>query len=388
MKELKKFKPSDDSKVAALRKMLTKEDSPLSRHKVLIFTEFADTARYLKQQLADAKVPGLAVVDGSTSGKARVGIIRRFAPYYNGTSPAELARDGHEEIRVLVSTDVLSEGLNLQDATFLINFDLHWNPVRLMQRIGRVDRRMNPQIEKEIDRDHPDRAEIRGTVQYWNFLPPDDLNTLLTLYSRVTHKTLRISKTLGIEGKRLLREDDDYEDLKEFNETYDGIKTQSPLEKLRLEYQQLLTEHPDLADRLEKLPGRVFSGMPHHKGKAAGVFFCYALPGKASAGPPGIAPGIWGQAAASPDAQGWTLEAGEVRWYFSPGPDGPITEEPTEIAPMIRAAPDTPRRTNLTPDALADIRKSVEKHITNTYLRQRQAPVGVKPVLRCWIELA
>lgn len=54
---------------------------------------------------------------------------------------------------------------------------VHWNPVRLMQRIGRVDRRMDSEIEKRIIKDHPDQKDIRGTVAYWNFLPPDELDT-------------------------------------------------------------------------------------------------------------------------------------------------------------------------------------------------------------------
>ena len=60
-----------------------------------------------------------------------------FSPYYNGLSSAELAATGQDETTVLIATDVLSEGLNLQDATRLVNYDIHWNPVRLMQRIGR-----------------------------------------------------------------------------------------------------------------------------------------------------------------------------------------------------------------------------------------------------------
>src|ERR1700720_1240623 len=106
-------------------------------------------------------------------------MLRRFAPYYNGSSAAELAAEGLEETRVLISTDVLSEGLNLQDATRLINYDLHWNPVRLMQRIGRVDRRLSPRVEEKQVAEHPDQQPLRGTVIYWNFLPPDELNDLL-----------------------------------------------------------------------------------------------------------------------------------------------------------------------------------------------------------------
>src|SRR4029079_1532794 len=108
-------------------------------------------------------------------------LIQRFAPYYNDSSSSDLERKGKKEIRVLISTDVLSEGLNLQDATRLINYDLHWNPVRLMQRIGRVDRRLNPDVEATLVAEHAEEAPVRGTVTYWNFLPPDELNKLLHL---------------------------------------------------------------------------------------------------------------------------------------------------------------------------------------------------------------
>lgn len=75
-----------------------------------------------------------------------------------------------EEIRVLIATDVLSEGLNLQDASRMVNYDIHWNPVRLMQRIGRVDRRLNPEVEATIVADHPHLAGDRGRIRFWNFL--------------------------------------------------------------------------------------------------------------------------------------------------------------------------------------------------------------------------
>ena len=144
--ELSKFEPKHDDKLKALLKLLS-TDRVLKKHKLLIFSEFADTARYLHCELVDAGISGVEQID-SGSKKDRGDVIRRFAPYYNGTSSAELAEDGETEIRVLISTDILSEGLNLQDATRMINYDLHWNPVRLMQRIGRVDRRMNPQVEE------------------------------------------------------------------------------------------------------------------------------------------------------------------------------------------------------------------------------------------------
>ena len=110
-----------------------------------------------------------------------------------------------------------------------------------MQRIGRVDRRLNAGIEERLVADRPDVADDRGTVQYWNFLPPDDLEGILKLYERVAGKTLLISRTLGIEGRKLLRPDDDYDPLREFNATYEGTKTS--IEEMHLEYQALLKAH-------------------------------------------------------------------------------------------------------------------------------------------------
>ena len=81
----------------------------------------------------------VAEIDSDYKGD-RLDLIRRFSPYYNGSSSAALAEEYKKEIRVLISTDVLAEGLNLQDATRVINYELHWNPVRLIQRFGRIDR--------------------------------------------------------------------------------------------------------------------------------------------------------------------------------------------------------------------------------------------------------
>ena len=110
---------------------------------MLIFTEYRDTARYLHEQLRQPVIGPLAEVD-SRQQAGSAAIVRAFSPYYNGAQQRELAARGVRTIRVLISTDVLAEGLNLQDAACIINYDLHWNPVRLMQRIGRVDRRLDP----------------------------------------------------------------------------------------------------------------------------------------------------------------------------------------------------------------------------------------------------
>src|SRR5205807_1245241 len=117
-------------------------------------------------------------------------------------------------------------------------------PVRLMQRIGRVDRRMNPEIEKRLLNDHPEQNAVRGKVAYWNFLPPSEIDDLLKLYQKVSGKTLAISKTFGIEGKKLLRPEDDYDALRDFLHALDGTKTMD--EQLHLEYQRLVRDNPGL----------------------------------------------------------------------------------------------------------------------------------------------
>ena len=371
LNELQKFKPRHDDKLKALIKLL-KSDEILCKHKVLIFTEYAETARYLKAQLQEEGIKGVDEVDSGVK-RDRGEIIQHFAPYYNDSSSVELAEQNIMEIRVLISTDVLSEGLNLQDATRVINYDLHWNPVRLMQRIGRVDRRMDPEVERKIIDDHPEQKELRGKVAYWNFLPPDELEVLLRLYKRVSLKTLRISKTFGIEGKKLLRPEDDYDALKQFNAAYQGTTT--PIEDLRLEYRNILKEYPELENRLKSFPGRVFSGKKHPSKGTKAVFFCYRIPR-----PDHSSPGPNGELT-------WTEEVGETKWYLYNLADDKILEEPAEIVDLIRSTPQTPRQCEIERKTLSEIRAKIDKKIKNTHLKKLQAPIGIKPILKAWMEL-
>lgn len=362
--EARKFEPKHDDKLQKLVRLLKSKE--LAGEKVLVFSEFADTARYLKRQLDEAGISGVGQVDSATKA-SRADVIQRFAPYYNGSSSAGLAQKGRVEIRVLISTDVLSEGLNLQDASRMINYDIHWNPVRLMQRIGRVDRRMNPEVEQRLAADHPEVASSRGKVSFWNFLPPDELNAILTLYTKVTQKTLLISKTLGIEGRKLLTPGDDFDALREFNHAYEGTKT--AVEDMHLEYQALLHADPELESRLTRLPGSTFSGRKRPTKGARGVFFCYALP------------------ALDKEAGEFTEEAGTTRWYLYDLDRDGILDEPGEIVASIRSKRDTPRACTTEQKTLVELRVKVEKHIKNSYLKRVDAPVGAKPALRCWMEL-
>jgi superfamily II DNA or RNA helicase len=372
--ELEGLSQKDDDKLQRLIGLL-RDDPVLASQKVLIFSEFAATAKYLQEALPEAGIEGVDEVD-SSSKRDRGDVIEEFAPYYNDSSSAAVADRHRRETRILISTDVLSEGLNLQDATRLINYDLHWNPVRLMQRIGRVDRRLDPHIEERIVTDHPDQAAIRGTVAYWNFLPPDELNRLLGLYALVTKKTLRISKTFGIEGRKLLTPDDEFDALREFNQGYEGVTT--PVETLHLEFQTLLRDNPGLEERINRLPGRLFSGKETLRADTRAVFFCYALPA-----PPAVARGE-GESTVS----AWTEEAGVSRWYLFDLEGREVATEPGDIADWIRSVHDTPRKVTLDRSSLVTAREHVERAIKNTYLKQVQAPIGIRAVLKAWMELS
>jgi hypothetical protein len=362
LKETARYKVEHDDKVKKLIELLRGAD--LHNQKVLVFTEFADTAQYVARELIKAGFEHVEQIDSSSS-KDRNDVITRFAPYYNRSSTPELRASGRKSIRVLISTDVLSEGLNLQDAMYMINYDIHWNPVRLMQRIGRVDRRLNPDVEKDMLFDHPELKELRGKVKYWNFLPPDELNKLLSLYQRVTNKTLMISEVFGIEGGKLITPEDNLRAIAELNAGIDGKTSEE--ESLRLEYQKLLTDHPELEAELNALP-------IIHSGKkdpttAHGIFFCYALPGFDTV------------------VEDYTDEAGTVRWYLYDADTQNILEDATAIAKHIRATRETKRTFTMTEADVIAIRKKVLNHIKNSYLRKIDAPQGVNAKLRCWMAL-
>jgi superfamily II DNA/RNA helicase len=143
---VKDIKPDRDAKLARLKELLSKD---LKGKKVLVFSYYKDTARYLYRHLGHPENPaavafckklgGINVrrMDSGADTKERLRIIQGFAPKANG-KPEWIGTE--REIDVLISTDVLSEGQNLQDCGYLVNYDLHWNPTRMVQRAGRIDR--------------------------------------------------------------------------------------------------------------------------------------------------------------------------------------------------------------------------------------------------------
>ena len=133
--------------------------SGVTGEKVLIFSEAETTVDYLFEQLnPGAKDSTIAKLSGSNRDQ-RASIVGRFAPQANLQDKQQL-RDG--EVRVLIATDVVSEGQNLQDCARVLNYDLHWNPVRLIQRFGRVDRIGSPHDEIYLHNMLPDAELTRA----------------------------------------------------------------------------------------------------------------------------------------------------------------------------------------------------------------------------------
>jgi superfamily II DNA/RNA helicase/SAM-dependent methyltransferase/nicotinamide mononucleotide adenylyltransferase len=167
--------PEQDAKLQTLKKSLTQ--APLKDGKRLIFTQYADTARYLYENLSDGgRYKDIDVIYSGDKSKVRA--VGRFSPRSN---PEYQFLAGEAELNTLIATDVLAEGLNMQDCDKIINYDLHWNPVRLIQRFGRIDR---------IGSEHE-------VIYGFNFLPETGIEKQLGLRQKLHNRIQEIHDTIG-----------------------------------------------------------------------------------------------------------------------------------------------------------------------------------------------
>lgn len=162
-----------DAKLSALASLI--EDKH-PKEKLLIFTQFADTARYLGGELDRRKLKSLGVVTGDTPDPSAM--AWRFSPVSN-EKRKQVARS--EELRVLIATDVLSEGQNLQDAAIVVNYDLPWAIIRLIQRAGRIDR----------------IGQKSSEIECYSFLPAEGVERIIRLRSRVRERLKQNAEVVG-----------------------------------------------------------------------------------------------------------------------------------------------------------------------------------------------
>jgi len=167
------WNPDEDKQLNALYDLLTDKHS---KEKVLVFTQFADTAYYLTEQLKKRGVKKIESVTGDNENPT--GLAHRFSPHSNEKST--IIKEG-QELRVLITTDVLSEGQNLQDAHIILNYDLPWAIIRLIQRAGRVDR-IGQKAEK---------------ILCYSFLPEDGIEAIINLRRRLTQRIEENANVVG-----------------------------------------------------------------------------------------------------------------------------------------------------------------------------------------------
>jgi len=242
--------------------------------KVLVFTQSQRTAEYLHQELSK-RLAGrnVARIDSRVAG-TRASILHAFCPNYNDR-PEHWAPSVPDRIDVLISTDVLAEGVNLQEAHAVLNYDIHWNPVRLIQRIGRVDRRLDsvktPQAHE---------------IEIFNVLPPKQIERIINLVGIVENRTLVISKTVGLDLS-FFKPTDPAGNLREFNS--DNEKWDALYEGAVTLFDQALEDYVKLsADSNKALLGRIAEIPEGAFGVWAnapkqGFFACYVMTAKAEA---------------------------------------------------------------------------------------------------------
>lgn len=289
-----------DAKLEELKKLIVKKvthptDNKRGRpnRKVLVFTAFADTASYLYESLMewardDLGIHTAMVSGGSAENKTTFGkndfnqILTNFSPYSKKREKMKGMRQD-AEIDLLIATDCISEGQNLQDCDYLVNYDIHWNPVRVIQRFGRIDR----------------IGSINHSVQLVNFWPTQDLDKYISLKTRVEARMALvdlsataddnllnteeledlITDELKYRDRQLKRLREEVLDLEEFNES--ATLTDFTLDDFRAELTKYIEAN---RERLEEAPYGLYAVVPAQvdKNVRPGVIYCLKQKGNAA----------------------------------------------------------------------------------------------------------
>ncbi|WP_375469207.1 helicase-related protein [uncultured Nostoc sp.] len=237
------WNPQKDEKLAALIKLLTKTHP---QDKVLIFTQFADTVRYLADNLQSSHITNVAGVTGQS--KDPTVITGRFSPVSNGKREQISSSN---ELRVLIATDVLSEGHNLQDCAIIVNWDLPWAIIRLIQRAGRVDR-----IGQNADQ-----------ILCYSFLPAEGVERIINLRGRLRKRLQENAEVVGTD-EAFFEDDDARVILNLYNEksgVLDGEEdTEVDLTSEAFQIWKKATDgNPGLKKTIEEMQNVVYSTRAH-----------------------------------------------------------------------------------------------------------------------------
>lgn len=348
---IKDISPEKDAKLARLKSLLGEE---LRGRKVLLFTYYKDTARYLYRELgleygkewrASVGNPNIRRMDSGEPTRERQRLIQAFSPISNGNP--EIAGT-EQEVDVMLSTDVLSEGQNLQDCGILVNYDLHWNPTRMVQRAGRIDR-----IGSAFEQ-----------ISIQNLFPDAGLERLLGLVESLNQKIAQIDATGFLDASVLgeavhprnfntLRriKDEDGTVVQEQEEIIELASSEFMMQQLKMLLATGAKEH------LDSLPDGIHSGLLHTGYR--GLFFYFTAP--------------------SPDHK----ETCQHFWRYYDTRTQKISDNRYTIANLITCSPDTERF--IGEADIFTIQEEIKMHILHSMQEQtalENAPRITDPIQR------
>lgn len=288
--DMARITPEHDAKLQHLKALIAQKlAEPINpgNRKLIIFTAFADTAHYLYDQIAAEALSQQKIhtgrVTGSDAPKSTLGkgydfqtLLTLFSP--RSKEKAAIMPDEPGEIDILIATDCISEGQNLQDCDFLVNYDIHWNPVRIIQRFGRIDRIGSPNAQ----------------IQLANYWPDITLDDYIKLKERVENRMIIADVTATGDDNVLTAKASDtayrreqlrrlQDEVIELEDVRTGISiTDLGLNDFRMDLLNYVKEHGDLA----AAPKGLHAVVPADPGKGLepGVIFALkAVGGDASA---------------------------------------------------------------------------------------------------------
>ncbi len=287
--------PAKDAKLCTLQDLLTATHPD---EKVIVFTQFADTVRYVAGQLKARGVTKIAGVTGDSEDPTA--LAWRFSPVSNNKRDRVTPL---EELRVLIATDVLSEGQNLQDCHIVVNYDLPWAIIRLIQRAGRVDR----------------IGQIHEKILAHSFLPADGVNRIIRLRERVRQRLQENAEVVGTD-EAFFEDDRNNQVVVDLYNEKAGIldaDTDTEVDLASYAYQiwkNAITADPNLQKTIPNLPPVVFSARRHQPSAST---------------PEGVL--LYLKTAEGNDALAWVDKDGKS-----------VTESQFAILKAAECAPDTP----------------------------------------------
>lgn len=239
MKKCEHWEPEKDNKLKELFKLINKK---YPDKKIIVFSQFADTVNYITQELKKMNIEKITSVTGDTSDPTS--IVKRFSPI---TNDYQNFIDPKDELRVIITTDILSEGQNLQDGFIVVNYDLPWAIIRLTQRAGRVDR----------------IGQKSENIFVYSFLPAEGVERIIRLRARVRARLRENEEVVGTDEAFFEDQQTDGKIWDLYNEK-SGILDEADAEVDLSSYayqiwKDAIDEHPELEKEIPAIPSVVYS---------------------------------------------------------------------------------------------------------------------------------